>query len=116
MLGIVGPCAAGKTTLVANLVRNGYQAKTIAQEHSYVQQMWSILTQPDILIYLDVSYEMTVKRRSLNWDYREFLEQNRRLQHAREHAHLIIDTDPLTSDQVYQRVIAFVNSLTTSAD
>ena len=52
-IGVVGPCAAGKTTLIAGLRNHGYTAKHIAQEHSYVPAMWQLLTNPDILIYLD---------------------------------------------------------------
>jgi dephospho-CoA kinase len=35
-IGVVGPCAAGKTTLVAALKNRGYEVHHIAQEHSYV--------------------------------------------------------------------------------
>jgi len=38
---IVGPCAAGKTTLEANLTKLGYDARAVAQEHSEVQTMWA---------------------------------------------------------------------------
>ena len=56
IIGVVGPCAAGKTTLVAALREMGYNVRHIAQEHSYVPYMWQRLAKPDLLIYLDVSY------------------------------------------------------------
>lgn len=107
-IGIVGPCAAGKSTLIAGLCLRGYQAKHIAQEHSYVKDMWQRLTNPDILIYLKVSYPTTIKRRKLNWTEAEYQVQVQRLTHAYQHADLIIDTDPLQPVDVVEKVIEFV--------
>ena len=70
--------------------------------------MWQRITDPDILIFLDVSYPKTLERRKLNWTLDEFSEQQRRLQHARKHANLLLDTDPLTSEQVLQYILAFL--------
>lgn len=95
-IGVVGPCAAGKTTLINGLLDNGHNAKQIAQEHSYVQDMWEQLTHPDILIYLTVSYSYTMKRRNLNWSIQEYNTQVDRLKHAREHADIYINTDALS--------------------
>jgi deoxyadenosine/deoxycytidine kinase len=100
VVGIVGPCAAGKTTLVARLNAIGYETHHIAQEHSYVPYMWERITHPDILIYLQVSYPLTLSRRNMDWTEAEYNEQLLRLRHAREHADLIIDTDRLTINQV----------------
>jgi deoxyadenosine/deoxycytidine kinase len=107
-IGIVGPCAAGKSTLVHALFLRGYQAKHIAQEHSYVPDMWQRLTQPDLLIYLEVSFPTSLQRRSLNWTQREFDEQVRRLRHSHQHAHLVINTDLLTPAQVLEQVLDFL--------
>ncbi|HEX5503007.1 MAG TPA: hypothetical protein VFW96_10315, partial [Thermomicrobiales bacterium] len=43
---VVGPCAAGKTTLVARLRARGHDAAVCAQEHSGVPYLWQ-LTRPD---------------------------------------------------------------------
>jgi len=110
-IGIVGPCAAGKTTLINGLLNNGYNAKHIAQEHSYVQDMWERLTNPDILIYLDVSYRNTMKRRNLNWSIQEFKTQVDRLRHAREHADIRINTDSLSPQDVLDQVMRFLVSV-----
>jgi dephospho-CoA kinase len=107
-IGVVGPCAAGKTTLIAGLRQLGYQAKHIAQEHSYVPYMWQRLTNPDVLIFLDVSFALTLQRRKLDWTEAEYLEQQRRLEHARRHANLVLDTDGLSPEQVLQRVLQFL--------
>jgi len=109
-IGIVGPCAAGKSTLIAGLRLRGYKAKHIAQEHSYVQDMWQRLTNPDILIYLDASFPVTLKRRKQNWTEAEYQEQILRLTHAYQHADLIIDTDLLQPKQVVDRVLSFIHS------
>jgi hypothetical protein len=86
----------------------GYRVKHIAQEHSYVPSMWQRLTNPDILIYLDVSYPLTIQRRKLDWRLDEYAEQNRRLLHAREYARLYLHTDPLTQQEVLNAVIKFI--------
>lgn len=110
-IGIVGPCAAGKTTLINGLLDHGYNAKQIAQEHSYVQDMWERMTHPDILLYLDVSYSYTIKRRNLNWSIQEYNTQVDRLRHAREHAELIINTDSLSPQEVLDQVMKFLVSV-----
>ena len=108
LIGIVGPCAAGKTTLVSRLDADGYRVRHIAQEHSYVQNMWQRITNPQILVYLHVSYPLTIIRRKMNWTEKEYEEQLRRLKHARENAHLIVDTDPLSPEMVHRAVVQYI--------
>jgi len=107
-IGVVGPCGAGKTTLIQGLRALGYQAKHIAQEHSYVPQMWRRLTNPDVLIYLDVSFPLTIQRRNLDWTQAEYIEQLHRLDHAREHADLYVNTSALSPTEVLERVLVFL--------
>jgi hypothetical protein len=114
IIGVVGPCGAGKSSLVAKLKPRGYLIRHIAQEHSYVPEMWRRLTNPDILIYLAVSYENTVIRRKLDWTYAEYSEQLRRLHHARQHADIYIDTNPLLLEDVIQSVESFLHSMNIS--
>ncbi len=104
-IGLVGPCGAGKTTLARALRARGYTVRHIAQEHSHVPDMWRRLANPDMLIFLDVSFEVATKRRRLSWRKRDYLEQQRRLAHARQHADLVIHTDTLTPQQVLQQVL-----------
>jgi len=87
---------------LANL---GWDCHHIAQEHSYVPNMWLRITHPDFLIYLQVSYANTLRRRNLNWTEAEYEEQLHRLRHARENANLIVETDDLTPEQVIQFVL-----------
>ncbi|MHB1295671.1 MAG: hypothetical protein ACYC4R_11830 [Anaerolineae bacterium] len=101
---VVGVCAAGKSTLVAGLAPLGYDAHSCAQEHSYVPNMWQLLARPQALIYLHVSWPVAHKRRPYMTD--AFLErQQERLRHARAHAHVVIDTDQLSPQEVLQRAV-----------
>lgn len=106
---VVGPCKAGKSTLVAGLRRLGYAARVCAQEHSHTPAMWQRIAPADWLIYLEVSLD-AVRARSPRGDWSEAIleEQRRRLAHARSHAHLIIDTDRLGPDAVLAQVVGFL--------
>jgi guanylate kinase len=108
LIGVVGVCAAGKSTLIAGLEARGYRGRHIAQEHSYVKDMWKRITNPDVLIFLDASYPVTVERNKLNWNEADWQEQQRRLIHAREHADFYIQTDAHSSDQVLEEVVSFI--------
>ncbi len=107
-IGIVGPCGAGKSTLAAGLKKHGYDVRHIAQEHSYVATMWRKITNPEILIFLDVSFELARVRRQLDWTEAEYAEQLYRLRDARQNADLYIDTNPLTPAQVLNQVLQFL--------
>ena len=110
IIGVVGPCSAGKTTLITKLSQHGFSAKHIAQEHSYVKDMWQRIGKPDILIYLDVSYEQSMKRRPLNMSALEFEEQNHRLVHARQHAECYLNTTELTPQEVFACIEGFLRN------
>lgn len=71
--------------------------------------MWQRLTNPDVLIYLFVSYDKTLQRRNLNWSKREYQIQIDRLKHAKEHAHILIDTDLLSPEEVSNMAIQSIN-------
>ena len=111
LLGIVGPCSAGKSTLINQLREGGYKCKHIAQEHSFVPDMWQKLVNPRALIYLDVSYETSMSRRKLNLTPLEFQEQENRLSHARNNAQIYVDTNPLTIGEVFHTVVESLNEL-----
>ena len=110
LIGVVGPCGSGKTTLTEALDTRGYSTRHIAQEHSYVKDMWRRITNPDVLIFLQASFPVTRQRRSkmIHWSQAAYDEQQRRLAHALEHADLVIDTDSLSIKEVFERVIAFI--------
>lgn len=108
LIGVIGPCSAGKSTLIQALGDHGYTVRHIAQEHSYVPDMWRKIVNPDVLIYLDVSYNVSMLRRPLDLDEKEFFEQVSRLSHAREHADLYLHTDNLTTQEVLTQVLEFL--------
>ena len=105
---VVGPCASGKSSLAEKLTEAGYPARQIAQEHSYVPTMWQKMSQPDVLIFLDSSFETSTRRKSLNWDREEYEIQQERLRHAREHCDLYIDTDDLSEREVLEQALAML--------
>jgi molybdopterin-guanine dinucleotide biosynthesis protein len=109
LIGVVGPCASGKTTLVAALRSNGYRVRHIAQEHSYVSDMWKQISNPDFLIYLDVSFEESMIRSGSTWTRSIFEKQVERLKHAYKNADLIIETDDLKPEQVLKIVLDHIN-------
>ena len=108
-IGLVGPCAAGKTTLANNLCRLGYDAHAIGQEHSQVQTMWRQIANPDVLIYLDAALPTICARLDVNWEQSYIDEQKRRLTDARAHADFTLVTDGLTREEVASRVVEFLN-------
>lgn len=111
-VAIVGPCVSGKSELVTALRDSGYEARHVAQEHSYVPYMWERLSRPDVLIFLDVDYEAAKARRPyINWGPERLEEQAKRLAHAREHCDLYVDTSALSVGQVRQRVMEFLRRL-----
>ena len=111
IIGLVGPCGSGKSTLVSKLQQHGYACRHIAQEHSYVQTMWQVIAKPDILIYLATSFPISTSRQKLNWQEKDFTEQLRRLAHAHDHADLIIDTDDLTPEEVLQKALDYLHNV-----
>ena len=109
LVGVVGPCGAGKSTLIEGLESSGYRCRHIAQEHSYVPYMWQRITNPDVLIFLLASFSICTSRRRLNWSEADYLEQLNRLAHARLNADLEIETDHLTPEQVLAQTLAFLH-------
>ncbi len=108
LIGLVGPCGSGKSTLAGRLRARGCRVKHIAQEHSFVKDMWMRLVNPDVLVFLDASYPVTNARRDLDWNESDYLEQHRRLAHARQHADLYLFTDSLSVDEVEQAILEFL--------
>ena len=109
-VAVVGPCASGKSTLTAALRAAGYEARQPAQEHSYVPDMWRRLVDPDVLIYLDISYEALLERRP-HFGEQEYLEREKgRLAHARAHADLVVDTSALAAEAVAAQVMSLLEA------
>lgn len=103
----MGPCASGKTTLVTRLRELGYDAHNVAQEHSGVKKLWR-KKEPDLVVMLDASLPVIRGRRNVPWGEERLVAQRERLSDARANAGLFIDTDPLTREEVVQRVLQHI--------
>ena len=111
-VAVVGPCSSGKSTLTKALKAAGYEARHPAQEHSYVPNMWERITQPDVLVYLDVDYlNARARRPHIDGGPQRLAEQHHRLRHAREHCDFYLDTSGLCADEVKTAVLTFLADL-----
>ena len=110
LVGVVGPCAAGKSVLVHALRARGTNAREVAQEHSYIPDMWLRITAPDLLVFLDVSLKESQRRRPTDITEAAWAELGHRLDHARRNADLLIDTDGLTPEEILERAVLFLES------
>jgi cytidylate kinase len=109
LIGIVGPCSAGKSTTAEGLRAAGYHIKEIRQEHCAMPAMWQRLTNPDILIYLDVSMEEAARREGLDKPSSWWIEEREvRLAHARQHCDLYVDTTHLSPKEVLDRILSYL--------
>ncbi len=108
-IGVVGACGSGKSELVQRLSARGYTARHIAQEHSHAPDMWQKISNPDVLVFLEVSYPNTLKRKKFDWSEKEYQIELDRLRHARQHADLCINTDVLSPDEVFAKVLDYLD-------
>jgi predicted ATPase len=106
---VVGPCAAGKTTLAAGLREHGYRAHTVAQEHSVIRDLWA-RRDPDVLITLDLDLEFVRQRRSPTWSADVYAKQHQRLQPAFDAADLHIDTGIHDTGTALRMALDFLQS------
>jgi len=107
LVGVVGPCKSGKSTLVRGLIANGYPSQQIAQEHSFTLRMWALISKPDVLVFLDCNYEATLTR-GLNWTRQEYDEQQPRLAHARQNADIYLVTNEKSETEILEAVLAML--------
>jgi len=98
-IGVVGNCVAGKSTLVSKLRALGHNAINVPQEHSVSRRFWRRI-KPDFLIYLSCTLSVARARRPIAWGQERLDEQWDILAEAKAHAQLVVDTDPLTADDV----------------
>lgn len=115
LVAVVGPCGAGKSTLVAGLRAHGVQAREVAQEHSHVPGMWRRTARPDVLIYLQVSRQTAERRLGRALSEVCWQEISDRLAQARACADWVVDTDSLSPEEVLQQVLDFLSGLTVPA-
>ncbi|WP_110513538.1 hypothetical protein [Herpetosiphon llansteffanensis] len=105
---IVGPCAAGKTTLRQGLETHGIQARVIAQEHSGIRGLWR-KHQADYVIYLDVDLPAVHERGRPTFPAWLHNQQQQRLQEARDAADIYLDTTKHSINDVLRRVLSVIS-------
>jgi hypothetical protein len=75
--------------------------------------MWERITQPDLLIYLDVSQAVAGGRRTSEMNATWWNEMKERLREARRKADLCLETDCLSAQEVLDRVLSFLENTIT---
>ncbi len=107
---IVGPCAAGKSTLRDRLLERGFtQVRVVAQEHSGVRDLWKMRGYPEVLIFLDADIETANARQGRSdWTSAARAEQLQRLEQARAACDLYLPTDNLKPDEIVEQVERFL--------
>ncbi len=114
IIKVVGMSASGKSTLVTRLRALGYDARPVSQEHSNIPTLWQHFDQPAYdnplwLIYLDATLDVQRTRRpDVSWTVRWHQTEQRRLNHARGHADLRVDTSEMMPDAVAEVVLIFL--------
>jgi ABC-type cobalamin/Fe3+-siderophores transport system ATPase subunit len=109
---VVGPCAAGKTTLVGGLRALGVEARAVAQEHSAVSRLYRQHARDGtVFVYLTADYRVLRARRPLSGGRPQYQAEWERLSDARAAAHLLVHTDGVPIATVRDRVYAFLASL-----
>lgn len=106
---LVGPCAAGKTTLARGLRAHGFRVHPIAQEHSGIRDLWRKHAAQS-LVYLDVDLINVHRRGRASFPGWLHQEQRQRLAEARAGADYYLDTSGLSIAEVLQHVLEFLSS------
>lgn len=102
---VVGPCAAGKSTLVNGLRDHGYEALVSGQEHSDIPSLWQHAN-PDVVIALLADLPTVRARRDDDhWPAWLFARQQQRLRQAIARADVIIDTSGRDAATVLDQAI-----------
>ena len=105
---VVGPCASGKSTLVAGLRRLGFEAAACGQEHSEIPTLWRH-TDPDLVVALEVDLETIRERRGVTeWPDWLYDAQRRRLRQAEAAAAIHVDTTRFDAEAVLEHVAAYL--------
>ncbi len=108
---VVGPCGAGKSTLVEALTAQGYTARAVAQEHSAIPDLWRHGGRPAALIMLGARRSTIARRRGGDFPAWLLRQQWERLASARAHADLLLPTDEATPEEVAGKVVEYLQSV-----
>ncbi len=109
LIGVVGNCVSGKTTLVEGLKREGYQAVNIPQEHSVTPRFWRKFN-VDFLVMLSCTLATARARRQIPWGQVRLDRQAAILADAKANCDLYLPTDNFTIPEVLEQVIEAVEA------
>ncbi len=109
---VVGPCASGKSTLVAGLHQAGVDAWGVGQEHSAVRSLWA-RRKPDLVVALDLDLEYVRARRGASWPADLYAIQHERLRDAFANADIMLDTGITSEQDVLTAVLNLVQRFQT---
>jgi len=112
---VIGPCAAGKTTLVSRLIEEGISAVSPAQEHTLIPDLYRHRGE-GMVVYLDVSFEEAARRRDIDWGPERLQEQKDFMDSSRRAADVYILTDDLSPDEIAERVLRAVRNRSESPE
>lgn len=110
---LIGPCVSGKSTISVALRELGIDARSVAQEHTLIPDLWRHQA-PDLLVYLDVSYAEAARRRRISWGPERHQAQKEFMAPARAAADLVVGTDGLTVSEVVDIILIQLTSLNRS--
>ena len=106
---LVGPCAAGKSTLATELRGMGFRVHPVAQEHSGIRHLWRRHA-THALVFLDVDLPHVHQRGRPNFPDWLHEKQRVRLSEARDAANLSVDTSSLSAPDVLHTVLDYLSS------
>ncbi|HBK86882.1 MAG TPA: hypothetical protein DDZ53_12720 [Firmicutes bacterium] len=109
LIGVVGNCASGKTTLVQGLHCRGYRAVNIPQEHSVTPRFWRKLN-VDFLVVLSCKLVTAQARRQIPWGQERLDQQAVKLADAKAHCQLYLPTDDFSIEEVLESVITAITA------
>ena len=94
-IAITGVCGSGKSVLADALRARGFEAESVAQEHSVVPDLF-LHHHPDIVIYLEAGDDTVARRKRTGWEPLLLAQQRERLKMARDRADIRLVTDGLS--------------------
>ena len=65
-----------------------------------------MIAQPDLLVYLDASFQTCCRRKDLNWRQPDYKEQLLRLAHAKDNCDILVQTDGHSEASVLDEVLS----------
>lgn len=106
---VVGVCGSGKSLLTGKLAAAGYDARQVSQEHSLVPDLFR-RSDPDIVVMLEARDETVARRKSSGWEAVQLRAQRQRLARARENADIVLETDALSPEELFEKVRREIDS------